>query len=321
MKFVEVQQFGGPEVLQIIEAPDPIPQVGQIVIKVKASGINFADIMAREGLYPNVPSAPFRPGYEIAGVVAAVGEGVIGFHGGERVMGMLPMMGGYTTHAVLNAQDAIRLPDTLDFAPATALLVQGLTAYFLLETADLQAGQSVLIAGAAGGVGSLAVQIARLKGAGKVIGLASPSKHERVRSLGADSVFDYTKSGWSIPVLAETEGQGISIFLDSQGDLATEAFDALGYKAHWLIYGGQGQKSNGLPPERLWTLVGKNATLRGYNLFGNAADFGRGLTEMLGWVASGKLEIDVQRFPLREVARAHEAISNRRTTGKVVLEP
>jgi len=320
MKIVEVQQFGGPEVLHVIEEADAPPQSGQIAIEVKASGINFADIMARNGAYPGVPSAPFRPGYEVAGVVSAVGEGVQGFQGGERVMAFVPNS-GYTSYSVVSAQQATRLPDDLDFGAATALLVQGLTAYFLLEAGNLQAGQSVLIASAAGGVGSLAVQIAKLKGAGKVIGLASPSRHDRVRSLGADAVLDYTQSGWSKQLLPETGGQGISLYLDSQGDLGSEAFDSLAQKAYWLIYGGQSGSGSGLPPERVWGLVGKNATLRGYNLFGNAAEFGRGIAELLGWVAAGKLKIEVTRFPLSEVARAHEAISNRQTTGKVVLEP
>lgn len=320
MKIVEVQQFGGPEVLRIVEEADAPPQAGQIAIDVKAAGINFADIMAREGIYPGVPSAPFRPGYEIAGVVAGRGAEVEGFPDGARVMAFVPS-GGYTSRIVLKAEDVIPLPDALDFAPATALLVQGLTAFFLLEAGDMQPGKSVLIAGAAGGVGSLAVQIARLRGAGKVIGLASPSKHERVRSLGADVALDYTQSGWSQQVLAETAGKGIDIFLDSQGDPKSEVFDALGPKSHWLIYGGQGGRGNALSPERLGAMIGKNMSLRGYSLFGDAANFRRGLTELFGWMAAGKLQVDVQSFPLAEAARAQEAISNRQTTGKVVLIP
>ena len=320
MKIVEVRKFGGPEVLQIVEEADASPGAGQIAIDVKAAGINFADIMAREGIYPGVPSAPFRPGYEIAGVVTARGAGIEGFPEGARVMAFVPS-GGYTSRIVVNAADVIPLPDALDFAQATALLVQGLTAYFLLEVGDIQPSRTVLIAGAAGGLGSLAIQIAKLKGAGKVIGLASPSKHERVRSLGAEAAVDYTQSGWSQQVLAETGGQGIDIFLDSQGDLGSEAFDALGQKAHWLIYGGQGMRGNVLPQERLGMMIGKNITLRGYSLFGDVANFRRGLTELFGWVTSGRLQIDVHRFPLAEVARAQEAISNRQTTGKIVLEP
>ena len=321
MKFVEVSQFGGPETLHVIEAPALSPQPGQIIVDVKAAGINFADIMAREGHYPAVKSAPFRPGYEAAGIVTAQGEGVDGFKGGERVMALCAGMGGYASQVALNASDAIRLPDDLDFAPATALLIQGLTAYFLLETGDLQAGQTVLIPGAAGGVGQLAVQIAKLKGAGKVIGLASPSKHDLVRSLGVDHAIDYTQRGWAQRVLAETGGEGVDIFLDSQGDLAGEGFDALGQKAHWLVFGAQAGSSAALPPERLWAMVGKNITLRGYNVIGNMAEFGHALGDMMGWATSGKLKIDSQGFALDEVARAHEAISNRQTTGKVVLTP
>ena len=320
MQVIEVKQFGGPDTLQLIEDTAPLPKAGQIVVEVKASGINFADIMAREGHYPAVPSAPFRPGFEVAGTVSQRGDGVQGHQIGERVMGIVAS-GGYATHAVLDAANAYVLPDALGFAEATALLIQGLTAFFLLETGHLQAGQTVLIPGAAGGVGSLAVQIAKLKGAGKVIGLASLSKHDLVKSLGADAVFDYTSAGWSKSVLAETGDTGVNIFLDSQGDLASEAFATLGDKAHWLVFGGQSGSGRGLPPERLWPMVGKNITLRGYNVSANAAEWGRGVSEMLAWVASGKLKLSSQSFPLTEAAQAHEAISARQTTGKVVLVP
>lgn len=320
MNVIEVKQFGGSDTLKMIQETAPAPKEGQIVVEVKASGINFADIMAREGHYPAVPSAPFRPGFEVAGTVSQRGDGVQGHQLGERVMGILPG-GGYAEYAVLDAASAFVLPDRLDFAPATALLIQGLTAYFLLETGNLQPGQTVLIPGAAGGVGSLAVQIAKLKGAGKVIGLASPSKHELVRSLGADAVFDYTQPGWSKSVIAEAGEAGVSVFLDSQGDLGTEAFDTLGPKAHWLVFGGQSGKSGGLAGERLWPMVFKNITLRGYNVMSNAADWGRGMTEMLGWAASGRLRIEAQSFPLADASKAHEAISARQTTGKVVLVP
>ena len=320
MQVIEAQKFGGPEVLRLIEEAAPAPKAGQIVVEVKASGINFADIMAREGMYPAVSSAPFRPGFEVAGIVSQRGDGVQGHQLGERVMGMV-QGGGYADHAVLDAASVYVLPDSLGFGPATALLIQGLTAYFLLEVGQLQPGQTVLIPGAAGGVGSLAVQIAKLKGAGKVIGLASPSKHELVRSLGADAVFDYTKPGWSKLVSAEAGEAGVSVFLDSQGDLGTEAFETLGLKSHWLVFGGQSGKTGGLTGDRLWPMVFKNITLRGYNVNANAADWGRGMAEMLGWVASGKLRIETQSFPLADAAKVHEAISARQTTGKVVLVP
>ena len=320
MQVVEAKQFGGPETLELIEENTPMPSAGQVVIEVKAAGVNFMDILVREGLYPPSASAPAHPGQEVAGVVSQRGDGVQGFQRGTRVMAFVPG-GGYASHAALDTADVYALPDGLDFAPATALLVQGVTAYFLLETGQLSPGGTVLIPSAAGGVGSLAVQIAKLKGAGKVIGLASPGKHEFVRSLGADAVFDYTQAGWSKDVLAETDGAGIDVFLDSQGELGSEAFDALAAKAHWLVYGAQSGSSSVLTTERLRVMQGKNITLRGYNAYANVAEWGRGVQEMLGWATSGNLKIAVTRFPLADAAKAHEAISARQTTGKVVLEP
>ncbi len=320
MQVIEVKQFGGPETMEMVEENTPMPQAGQVVVEVKASGVNFADIMAREGHYPGVPSAPFRPGFEVAGTVSQRGDGVQGFQRGERVMAFVPS-GGYADHAVLDTASVYLVPEELDFGAATALLVQGLTAYFLLETGQLSPGQAVLIPGAAGGVGSLAVQIAKLKGAGKVIGLASPSKHDYVRSLGADAVFDYTQPGWAKDVQAETDGTGVHVFLDSQGELETEAFDALAVKSHWLVYGAQAGSQSVLTTERIRVMQGKNITLRGYNLYANVSEWGRGVQELLSWATTGKLKIDVTRFPLADAAKAHKAISARQTTGKVVLEP
>ena len=320
MQVIEVKQFGGPEAMELIEENTPMPSAGQVIIEVKASGINFADILIREGLYPPGVTAPVRLGLEVAGVVSQRGDSVQGFQRGTRVMAFVPS-GGYADHAVLDTASVYVLPDDLDFAAATALLVQGLTAYFLLETGQLSPGQTVLVPSAAGGVGSLAVQIAKLKGAGKVIGLASPSKHAFVRSLGADAVFDYTQPGWAKDVLAETDGAGINVFLDSQGELETEAFDALAMKSHWLVYGAQSGSSSVLTTERLREMQGRNITLRGYNLYANVTEWGRGVQELLGWATTGKLKIDVTRFPLTDAAKAHQAISARQTTGKVVLEP
>lgn len=318
MKIIHVARFGGVEELQLIERPTPAPGPNQILVENRASGLNFADVMARAGTYPGVRSAPFDPGFEVAGVVAGVGEGVSDFQVGDRVMGMLPG-GGYATHALLDAPTAVKLPGDLDFAPATALLVQGLTAYFLLEAGGLGAGDTVLIPSAAGGVGSLATQIARLKGAGKVIGLASPRKHDAVRNLGADAVFDYTQPGWGQQVFDATGGKGVDIYLDSQGDLAGEGVQTLGDKARWLIFGFQ---SGGQGALDLGSLIFRNITLRGYTVYSDMHQVGRALSDMIGWTLGGQLQIEVgNRFALAEAAQAHAAIEARGTSGKVVLEP
>ena len=209
MKAIEVAAFGGPEELKLVDKPRPEPGPGQVLIEVKAAGINFADLLAREGKYPPGPKPPFTPGMEAAGVVAALGEGVTAPAVGTRVMSFISA-GGYAEYALAEAAQAVPLPDALDFAPATALLVQGLTAYFLLKrAAELKPGQSVLVNAAAGGVGSLAVQLAKLFGAGTVLGTAStPEKRELVKSLGADEAIDYTQPGWADAVKAATGGTG-----------------------------------------------------------------------------------------------------------------
>jgi NADPH2:quinone reductase len=320
MQIIEVKAFGGPEVLRLIELPDPVPQPGQILVEVMAAGINFADIVARQGRYRRVPTAPFFPGFEVAGIVKQVGPEVQGFVTGDRVMGLITG-GGYASLVALDASVAIKLPDELDFAVATSLLIQGLTAYFLLETGGLQQGGNVLVSSASGGVGSLAIQIARLKGAGKVIGLASTSKHDRIRALGVDAAIDYTHTGWADLVLKETGETGVGIFLDSQGNLDSEGFNTLGVGGHWIIFGTQTKSLEPLNPNRLGAFFAKNLTLRGYSVYYDVPRFGRALGEMIPWVTSGKLKVDVQSFPLSEAADAHIAISERRTIGKVVLLP
>lgn len=321
MKYIEVQQFGGPEVLQLREEATPTPGAGQLLIEVKAGGINFADLVARSGHYPPVPSAPFRSGFEVAGTVAAVGEGAGNFATGQRVMAML-RGGGYASHAVVDAQMAVALPDNLDFAPATALLIQGLTAYFLLEAGQLKPGGTVLIPGAAGGVGSLAIQIAKLKGAGKVIGLASSSKHDKVRAYGADEAFDYNQPGWAGQVRDATDGKGVDIYLDSQGDPGGEGARTLGQGAFWLVFGRQVESGGSLDAQTFMNLIWSGVTIRGYTLYEDMHQVGRALPELIGWASGGQLRIEANdRFALADAARAHEAIANRKTSGKVVLEP
>ena len=327
MKAITITQYGGPEVLQLTDSPDLQASDGQLLIDVGASGINFADLMARAGTYPAAPKPPMTPGMEVAGTVAAVGAKVQGFAVGDRVMSMLAAGGGgYAAQAVTDAHMAVKLPDTLDFAPATALLVQGLTAYFLLKEAPLAPGESVLVNAAAGGVGSLAVQIAKLMGAGTVVGTASTAdKRQMVESLGADAAVDYTQKGWSDEVLRATNGRKIDVFLDATGELDGEGSQTLGESGRWMIYGSQSGNVAPLSVERVMSMIGTCQTLRGYNLYSSAKDparLGAALQELIGWATSGKLVIESgDRFPLAQAKEAHEAIAARKTTGKVVLEP
>ena len=321
MQAIEVKEFGGPEVLNLVEKPTPEPGPGQVRIAVKAAGINYADLMARAGHYPPGPKPPFVPGMEAAGIVEALGEGVSGVSVGQRVMGFVPS-GGYAEQALLGADGIISLPESLDFAEGTALLVQGLTAYYLLKEAPLAPGETVLIAAAAGGVGSLVVQMAPLLGAGAVVGLASAGKHDIVRGLGGLPV-DYNASGWGARILEATGGKKIDVFLDPVADMGTEAFDALADGARWIVYGGL-DAGPGLSGERVGGLIWRGMTLRGYSLYRSLEHQNSlaAFADIFGWCAAGTLKIDTgSRFPLAQARDAHEAIAARKTTGKVVLEP
>lgn len=325
MKAIEVATFGGPEQLILLDKPLPEPGPGQVLIEVKAAGINFADLRAREGRYPRGPQPPFIPGNEAAGIVAALGQGVTAPAAGTRVMAFLT--GGYAEYAVADAAQTIPLPNTVDYAPATTLLVQGLTAYFLLKrAAPLRKGQSVLVSAAAGGVGSLAVQMAKLMGAGTVVGTAStPANREWVKLLGADEAVDYTREGWPEQVKAATGGKGVEIYLDGTGDTVGGALKPLAPGGIWVIYGSQQGEQGGISGEQLVSLLFSSQTIRGYTLYevlSEPSAISAALQEIFGWLASGRLHVEVKdRFPLAKAKEAHEAIEARKTIGKVVLEP
>ena len=324
MKTIEVTKSGGAEVLQVVEHPRPEPGPGQILIEVKAAGINFADIMARMGMYPAAPPPPFVLGMEAAGIVAAVGEGVTSFKSGDRAAAIISG-GGYAEYALADAATAAPIPDVLGFPKATALLVQGLTAHGLLTLAVPEIkGKSVLISAAAGGVGSLAVQIAKLLGAGTVIGLASTEeKRAKVKELGADFAIDYTQDGWAEQVKAATDGKGVDIFLDASGDNKGGGVKPLAKGGHWVVYGAQSSSDTGLSGPDLLSMLFSAQTLRGWTLYEVPAETtAETLKQLIGWTLDGSLTIIAEdKFPLAEAAEAHRAIEARRTTGKVVLEP
>ena len=320
MKYIEASQFGGPEVLQLKEKQTPHPGEGTLLVEVKAAGINYADVMARSGFYPSVKKAPFAPGFEIAGVVSEVGSGVDGFKVGDHVAAITLAGGGYATHVVIPAATAIPLPPELDPALGVAILVQGLTALLVLEEARVKANDTVLISAAAGGVGSIAVQIAKAKNV-KVIGLASASKLELVRSLGAEHVLDYNQPGWSSAALEILGGHGAQAYLDSEGDLATEAFRLLGHGAQWIIFGVRSPGQKPMPVDYLWPMIQKSITLRGFNLEGSLQHVPRALGDLFGWLADGTEKIEVNKYPLEDAAAVHELFAARKTTGKIVLVP
>lgn len=319
MKFIEASKFGGPEVLALVEAPTPSPTEGTLLVEIRAAGVNYADIMARSGFYPQVPKAPFAAGFEIAGVVKAIGKGVAGFKEGDSVAAII-QGGGYATHAVIPAATAIPLPAGLDHSIGVAVLVQGVTAYILLDEAKVKEGDAVLVSAAGGGLGNLAVQLAKARGA-RVVGLTSKSKFELVRSLGADEVADSDDAGWAASVKKAVGDKGIQAYLDSIGDLRSEAFPLLSQSAHWIIFGVRSSQHNALPFEAIPVMIEKNITLHGFNLGGSLQQVPQALSALFKLVGEGNLKFEITKYPLGEAAKVHQLFEARKTSGKLVLVP
>jgi NADPH2:quinone reductase len=315
MKTVRFHEFGAPEVLRVDEVEKPQPGAGEVLIRVAVAGVNYADTMLRAGTYFFKPPLPCSPGFEVAGVIEAVEGEVANLQVGQRVMARVTG-GGYAEYVVAKAAQVVPVPEQLDFGQATAILVQGWTALGLLK--GLREGQTVLVHAAAGGIGSLLVQLARLKGA-RVIGTAStPEKLETVRSLGADVVVNYTEANWTEQVLAATEGQGVDLLIEMVGgEIGNQNVRCLAAGGQMIIYGAASGQDFQISAVGL---MSKNLTVKGYTLYSENAETLDSFTkELVSHVETGRLRITVQEFPLTDAAAAHRAIEGRRTMGKVVL--
>ena len=324
MRAIRIHEPGGPEVLRSEEIEAPSPGPGEILIAVEVSGVNYADTATRRGMAfgPHGATFPVTPGFEVAGTVAALGEGVEGPAEGTRVVAVLDS-GGYAEYAVAPEGMVVEVPEPVDLGDAAAaLLVQGITAYGVLhDAARLQKGESVLVQAAAGGVGSLAVQLARLAGVGTVVGTAgSPEKRELVLSLGADHAVDYGREGWTDEVLEATGGRGVDAVLESVGgEVGAAAFGSLAPLGRMVMFGAASGRP--MPPPDLMQMNVKGLTLSGFGgpwIRPGRAQAAR--TEISGHLRTGALRPVLGRsFPLAQAAEAHRAIEERATTGKVVL--
>ncbi len=323
MKAIRIHELGGPEVMHLEEIELPTPKEGEVLIKVVAAGVNYPDVQQRQGMYMTRTRTPLTLGFDVAGTVAALGPGVSSPVVGTRVAALVEN-GGYAEYALAPAGSVIPLPDNLDFTQAAAFPLQGMTAYQILrESGHLQPGESVLVHAAAGGVGTLAVQLAKLMGAGTVLGTASNAdKLELVRRLGADVAINYTEDNWVEQVKQATSGKGVDIVLEMVGgSIGEQSLKCLAPFGRMVVYGAASGKTVqflGLQ------LMYKNLAVIGYWLTPWQQQRPERTTtaaqELMGFFASGKLHIIVSRtFPLAEAAEAHQAMANRQTTGKVVL--
>lgn len=325
MKAVRIHETGGPEVLRVDGVDVPAPGPGQVLIRAGVAGINFTDVMARQGVYIAAASAPSLPvilGTEVAGVVAATGPGVPGELAGRRVIAFV--RGGYAEYAIAPLDLVAELAPGVDLAEATAYLVQGVSAWQLLtDCGHVEPGQSVLVHSAAGGVGTLAVQLARVLGASTVIATASTAAKQKLAAeLGADVVVDYTMPGWAQEVLSSTGGRGADVILDAVGgEIGEQSLDCLAPFGRLVAYGVSSKR---LAPFAGTQLMHKNQTVTGYWLTGRLTADSRSVagvvTKLLELAKTGQLRAVVQHaFPLEDAAAAHRAIADRRTVGKVVL--
>ncbi len=335
MKAIQMTKQGGPEVLTLVDVSDPVAGPGQVLIRVTAASINFADVMRRRGDdYPMPTPSPFTPGAEVAGTVAALGEGVDGPAIGTEVFATVgaDASGGYAELAVAYVPNVIPIPAGLDADTAAGIVVVGLTATLLLtESLGVTPGQSIFIPAAAGGVGSYTVQIAKLLGAAPVIaGASTAAKREIAFGLGADHVIDYTATNWAEQVRELTGGRGVDAALEMAGGARlAQTLQTLAPFGRMVVFGSVSGTVGTLDEEAVkpWLYdPAPNQSILGFNLgpwFESRLPVTlAALQQLVGWVTSGDLKVPVSRsFPLADAAEAHRLLEAGATTGKLILKP
>jgi len=322
MKAIRVHAPGGPEALQFEETERPAPGPGQVLVKIEAAGVNFIDIYQRTGHY-KVP-LPFIPGQEAAGIVAAVGPGVAEPRVGDRVA-YATVLGAYAEYAVVPADRVVGLPDGVSAKQGAAAMLQGTTAHYLAtSTYPLKPGDTCLVHAAAGGVGLLLCQIAKLRGA-RVLGTVSTrEKAALARGAGADEVILYTEQDFETEVKRLTNGAGLRVIYDSVGKTTFEkGLSCLALRGMMVLYGQSSGPVGPFDPQVLnqkGSLFLTRPTLVHY--IATRAELLARAGEVLGWIERGMLKVRIEReLPLAQAAEAQRLLEGRKTTGKVLLIP
>ncbi|GAA1570238.1 zinc-binding dehydrogenase [Actinomadura kijaniata] len=321
MRVVQAVRFGGPEVLELAEAPDPVAGPGQVTVDVEVAGMSFVETQMRRGTDPwhPRPELPYVPGSLVAGRVASVGPGVDPAWLGRRVIAGTGEHGGFAERAVAAVEELFPVPDGLGLPEAVALHSDGSTAQGLVEGAGIRSGEWVLVEAAAGGVGSLLVQLARAAGA-RVVGAARGTrKLDLVRALGADAVVDYSEPGWTGRVLDATGGAGVDVVFDGVGEpIGPAAFEVTARGGRFSVHGAAGGRATVIDPAE--------ARRRGVEVIGIEQLFGFGehavrwAERMMARAEAGAVRPVIgQTFPLERAADAHAAIEDRTALGKTLL--
>ena len=322
MKAIRVHSAGGPEHLRYEDVPDPTPGAGQLLLRVEAAGVNFIEVYQRTGLY-KMP-LPATPGAEAAGTVLAVGEGVRDWRVGDAVA-TVDAQGSYAERALVAADRAVAIPPGLDAKRSAAVMLQGMTAHYLAtSTCPLREGDTCLVHAAAGGVGLLLVQIAKLRGA-RVIGTVSNAAKEKLaREAGADEVVLYSERNFVAEVKRVTHGAGVRVVYDSVGRTTfDDSLACLAPRGMMVLFG---QSSGPVPPFDPQILNARGSLFltrpKLQNYTATRAELLERAGEVLGWVRDGRLRDRIWReFPLAQADDAHRALESRATTGKLLLVP
>jgi|SRR5437870_2857565 len=322
MKAIRVHTPGGPEALQYEAIPEPVPGPGQVLVRIEAAGVNFIDVYQRNGLYK--VQLPLTVGQEAAGVVTAVGSGVTDVKVGSRVA-YSALLGAYAEYATVPADRVVALPDGVSSKQAAAVMLQGMTAHYLASTTyPLKPGDTCLVHAAAGGVGLLLCQIAKLRGA-RVFGTVSTrEKAALARDAGADEVIRYTDQDFEAEVKRLTNGAGLQVIYDSVGKTTFDkGLNCLARRGMMVLYGQSSGPVGPFDPQVLsqkGSLFLTRPTVVHY--IATRAELLARAGEVLGWLETGRLKVRIDReFPLAEAAEAHRQLESRKTTGKVLLIP
>ena len=322
MKAVRIHETGGPEALRLEDVPEPTPGAGEALVKIEAAGVNYIDVYFRTGLYPY--PLPGTLGLEAAGTVVAVGPGVLDIRPGDRVA-YTSVPGSYAQMNAVPADRLVVLPGGVSFRQGAAAMLQGMTAHYLaVSTYPLRTGDTCLVHAAAGGVGLLLCQIAKMRGAIVIGTTSTDDKAALARGAGADHVILYTERDFAAETRRLTGGTGVHVVYDGVGvSTFAKGLDCLRPRGMMVLFG---QASGPVPPFDLSLLNLKGSlyvtrpSLGAY--VGSRAELVERSSDVLGWIAAGKLQLRIEHeFPLAAAAEAHRVLEGRRTTGKILLLP
>ena len=322
MRAIQVSQTGGPEVLQLVDIPAPVPKPSEALVQIEAAGVNFIDVYFREGRYP--APLPFINGQEGAGLVVAVGRDVTALRLGDRVA-YTGQLGSYAEYASVPADRLVKIPDQLDFTQAAAAMLQGMTAHYLSHSSyPIKSGDTVLIHAAAGGVGLLLVQMAKKLGARIIATAGSEAKAHLAREAGADEVVIYTEQDFETETRRLTEGLGVHAVYDGVGkDTFERDLKVLRPRGYLVLFGGA---SGAVPPFDLLELT-KNGSLfvtrpSLQHYIATREELEQRAGDVLQMVLAGELKLRIhQTYSLAEAETAHRDLEGRKTTGKLLLIP